>query len=248
MLPPESHLQVGVRSFRSWTTRAEGQAYVTDEQFQRCDVFSRQAEGLFILTHNILLKAGLWDVVQLLHVYYNLLFQGHELSMTPRLQTQMTQLIVDQRDENDQPRWERGATHTLEKITMNKIKVFSEEKTLFSLYLLCILGLDVLVEVLQLFHRGDRVCCNAIRRGAQDVAQVLILLQQRLQPLHPSSLLLHQSLQLSAHVLLLLEHADALFLLKEQLQFTKLLLKISDCALKRGRQIIFNALTSNMGS
>lgn len=96
----------------------------------------------------------------------------------------------------------------IQQVRFKRIKVSS--------HLLCVLVIDVLTEVLQLFRRGDRVRSDAVRHGAQDVAQVLVLLQQNLQLLHPTGLLLHQSLHLSADVLLLLEHGDASLLLTEQ--------------------------------
>lgn len=87
-------------------------------------------------------------------------------------------------------------------------------------YPLFVLVGDVLVEVVQCFQGGDGVGSDAVRHGAQDVAQVLVLLQQSLQLLHPPSLLLYQGLHLCADVLLLLEHADASLFLNMQTNLT----------------------------
>lgn len=119
-----------------------------------------------------------------------------------------------------------------------------------SSHLLCVLVIDVLTEVLQLFRRGDRVRSDAVRHGAQDVAQVLVLLQQNLQLLHPISLLLHQSLHLSADVLLLLEHCDASLLLNKQRrdQQTHFTRRYSKQAFKSVKLFIISQLITTMTS
>lgn len=81
-------------------------------------------------------------------------------------------------------------------------------------HLLSVLVADVLSEVVQLLQRRDGLWRDAVRHGAQDVTQILVLLQQELELLHPVSLLLLQGFHLSADVLLLLEHADATLLLR----------------------------------
>lgn len=117
--------------------------------------------------------------------------------------------VLLQPAENDQKPWKK---HHLP-IHADRITETVTIVTKRSSDLLYALVPDVLAEVLQLFQRGDGVWSDAIRHGAQDVAQILVLLQQKLQLLHPMTLLLHQSLHLSADVLLLLEHADASLLL-----------------------------------
>lgn len=67
----------------------------------------------------------------------------------------------------------------------------------------------MLVKALQLVLRGNRIWGDTKWNGAQDVTQLLVLLQQSLQLLHTASLLLSQAVDQRTEVLLLLEHAKA---------------------------------------
>lgn len=58
---------------------------LTDEQLERRDIVSGEAERVLVLTDDVLLEARLGDVVQLFHVQDDLLFQVHELSVPPHL-------------------------------------------------------------------------------------------------------------------------------------------------------------------
>lgn len=85
-----------------------------------------------------------------------------------------------------------------------------------SSHLLGRLAGHVLLEAFQLLQRGDRGCGDAVRHGAQDVTELLVLLHQGLQLLHSLALLQNQHLHTRAEVLLLLKHTDTRLLLNAQ--------------------------------
>lgn len=64
------------------------QSHLTKQQLQRRYVLSGEAERVGALADHILLEAGLWDVVQLLHVGGDLLLQLCELDVAFLLEAQ----------------------------------------------------------------------------------------------------------------------------------------------------------------
>lgn len=80
-------------------------------------------------------------------------------------------------------------------------------------YLLPVAAGDVLTVVMQLLCRGNAVGIDGVRAITQDVAQLAVLLHQTLQLTHALVLLLQHHLQSGANLLLQLQHAQAIVLL-----------------------------------